>query len=314
MFFCGGNPRTLALIVASPLGGQLLARVTHDSKPVIQWHFPLTFLAPHQQHLTTFVRGTPTGWCHLFMIAASTESSPTNRRLCSHNSIHCHCKDATMTKFTLLIGALAAVSSSQAFVIGTNKQQQQHASSTQLYGLIDDLKLIFSEEGKANRAAYEEQQRKEMEEAQREILERRTDPEKMGQYEQEIRERRAKLMQEKEVYKFQSTVQDGVDPIDEWKRKRESGEIVVGDDLERDASSERLGSEGLQEVRVDERMPYIDQGYVDEEADVMGNVSDRHNRRCVLLIGFDMMWNSWFDSLPCHFYDKILNIFGGGKK
>jgi len=41
-------------------------------------------------------------------------------------------------------------------------------------GLLDDIKLLFSEEGKANRAAYEEQQRNEMEEAQREILEHRT--------------------------------------------------------------------------------------------------------------------------------------------
>jgi len=64
-----------------------------------------------------------------------------------------------------------------------------------------------------------------------------------------------------------------VDPLDEWKQKQAEGKIVVGDDLERDASSERLGSKGLQEVRVDERIPCIDQGYVDESANVLGNVS-----------------------------------------
>jgi hypothetical protein len=52
-------------------------------------------------------------------------------------------------------------------------------------GLINDLKTLFSEEGRANRAAYAEQRRKEMEEAQREILERRTDPEAMGKYEED---------------------------------------------------------------------------------------------------------------------------------
>jgi len=179
-----------------------------------------------------------------------------------------HNKQITMKQFTLLIAALA-VSSSYAFVVGGNVK----TCTSLRMGMLDDLKLIFSEEGRANRAAYEEQQRREMEEAQREILERRTDPEKMGQYEQEIRERRRKLMEEKEIYKFQSEVKEGVDPLDEWKQKRAEGKIVVGDDLERDVSSERLGSEGLQEVRVDERMPYIDQGYVDESADVIGNVS-----------------------------------------
>ena len=97
-------------------------------------------------------------------------------------------------KFSVLIAALA-VSSSHAFVIGGNRK----TSTTALQmGMFDDLKYFFSEEGKAERAAYKEQQMKEMEEAQREILERRTDPEKMGRYEEEIKERRIKYMQEKQ--------------------------------------------------------------------------------------------------------------------
>ena len=62
----------------------------------------------------------------------------------------------------------------------------------------------------------------------------------------------------------------GYDPLEDWQRLRDEGKIKMGKDLERDAGSSRLGSEGLLEVRVDERMPYIDQGYVDEDADVMG--------------------------------------------
>jgi len=185
-----------------------------------------------------------------------------------------------MTKFTLLIAALAALSA-DAFVIGANKQNAPRmagsttssSSSSLNMGLISDLQLIFSEEGKANRAAAAEKEKREMEEAQLEILERRVNPEMMEEYERGINQRRTALMKEKEVYKFQNEVKEGVDPLDEWKQKRAEGKIVVGEDLERDPSSERLGSEGLQEVRVDERMPYIDQGYVDEGADVMGNVS-----------------------------------------
>ena len=33
-----------------------------------------------------------------------------------------------------------------------------------------------------------------------------------------------------------------------------------------------MGSEGLFEERVDEKLPYIDQGYVDEDADFFGKL------------------------------------------
>merc|ERR1712232_255174 len=135
---------------------------------------------------------------------------------------------------------------------------------------MGDLKLIFSEEGKKNRAAYEERERREMEEAQEEILRRRRNPELMEDYERSVDERRLKLSKEKEVWNFQNKVSDD-DPMIEWNKLREEGKIQVGSDLERDESLRRLGSEGLVEVRVDERMPYIDQGYVDPDADVIGN-------------------------------------------
>ena len=143
--------------------------------------------------------------------------------------------------------------------------------TTRVYNIIDDLKLIFSEEGKANRAAYEQREREEMEAAQREIMERRKNPALMEAYEEQVAKRRNDLQKEKDVWAFQQKT-DGTDTLDDWKRLREEGKIKVGSDLERDASSSRLGSEGLQEVRVDERMPYIDQGYVDEDADVMGKL------------------------------------------
>ena len=139
-------------------------------------------------------------------------------------------------------------------------------------GLIDDWKLIFSEEGKANKAAYEARERAEQEAAQREILERRRNPEKMEEYEQQVNEGRVKLQEEKDVWDFQGKIEDGYDPLTEWTRLKDEGLITTGNDLERDKGSERLGSEGLIDVRIDERLPYIDQGYVDEGADLMGGI------------------------------------------
>jgi len=75
---------------------------------------------------------------------------------------------------------------------------QAPVSSTQLkMGIFDDLKLMFSEEGKTNRAAYEEQQKLEQETAQREMMERRRNPEKMEEYEKEVAKRRQNFNEEK---------------------------------------------------------------------------------------------------------------------
>lgn len=139
-------------------------------------------------------------------------------------------------------------------------------------GMIDDLRLIFSEEGKKNRAVYYEGEKDKMEAAQREIMERRRNPDKMDDYMEGIEKNRADLQEEKEIYDFQQKVEKGYDPLTDWKRLRAEGKVIIGDDLERDPSTSRFGSEGLQEVRVDERMPYIDQGYVDEDADTMGKL------------------------------------------
>jgi hypothetical protein len=149
--------------------------------------------------------------------------------------------------------------------------------STQIYNIFDDLKLIFSEEGKKNRAAYDEREKEEMAAAQREIMERRRNPEKMEEYEAQVRERRDILQKEKDVWSFQQKVEG--DALDDWKQLREEGKIKVGSDLERDESSRRLGSEGLVDVRTDERLPYIDQGYVDESADVMSNIMGMFGRK-----------------------------------
>jgi len=142
-------------------------------------------------------------------------------------------------------------------------------------GLLDDLKLIFSDEGKKNRKEFEEKEKEEQEALQREILMRRANPKKMQEYRDGTTKRRTALTEERELWNFQQA-NSKEDPLETWNTLREEGKIKVGSDLERDPDSSRLGSEGLIGVRIDERMPYIDQGYVDEneKADEKGNFLD----------------------------------------
>jgi hypothetical protein len=173
--------------------------------------------------------------------------------------------------------------------------------------IFDDLKLIFSDEGKENRAEYERREREEMEAAQQDILERRRNPEKMREYEEVKIANKIKLAEEKSVYDFQNKIEEGYDPMTDWKRLREEGKILIGKDLKRDEGSRRLGSEGLIDVRVDERMPYIDQGYVGEDADFMGQVgkSVKSTHRAVRFTVLTLLSSST---------NKIMNVFGGKKK
>ena len=174
---------------------------------------------------------------------------------------------------------------------------------------FDNLKVIFSKEGQENIKAFNDREKEEALIAQKEILARRADPKKMREYEEKSDANRRKLAEERAVYKFQGVVKEGTldmlarlswkttfsrsirleynfilfylgyDPLEDWQRLKSEGKIKMGKDLERDVKSSRLGSEGLLEVRVDERMPYIDQGYVDEDSDVMGKFMGMFNKK-----------------------------------
>lgn len=175
---------------------------------------------------------------------------------------------ASIRTDALICPSIVAKASSQS---SHSQSSSSHSSSVLSMGLLDDLQLIFSDEGKKNRAAYEARQRAEQEAAQAEVLERRRNPDLMRAYERDVAEKRTQLQEERNVWDFQTKkAEAGYDPLTEWTRLREEGKITVGSDLERDPESARWGSEGLVEVRVDERLPYIDQGYVDESADLMG--------------------------------------------
>ena len=178
---------------------------------------------------------------------------------------------SSILAFTTPLNRSSVTRSRNSNTSSSSSSKSSSSSTTRIeMGLFDDLSLIFSDEGKKNRAAYEEERRRDQEAAQREIMERRRNPEKMQQYDQEVKQRRKGLEEEKSLWDFQ-TENGGVDPMQKWKELRSEGKIKAGSDIERDPTSSRLGSEGLQEIRTDDKLPYIEQGYVDEDADVVGN-------------------------------------------
>ena len=183
--------------------------------------------------------------------------------------------------FALLATLVFSIGQVHAFVATTSITTGNHDSglttttttTVRKMGMLDDLTLIFSDKGKQNRKAYEDRQRQEQEEAQRAILEARRNPNKKKEYQQRVEERRNKLDAERNVWSFQKDA-SGADPLQTWRELRNSGKIKAGDDIARDPTSSRLGSAGLQDVRTDDKLPYIEQGYVDESADVFANLKN----------------------------------------
>jgi hypothetical protein len=100
----------------------------------------------------------------------------------------------------------------------------------------------------------------------------------MQRYEEEVKSRRLQLESDTRAWDFQREA-SGADPLDKWTELRAAGVIKAGDDIERDPTSSRLGSEGLQEIRTDDKLPYVEKGYVDEDADVMGNLKKMFGKK-----------------------------------
>lgn len=133
------------------------------------------------------------------------------------------------------------------------KTRAPGTSSSLAMGFFDDVGKMFSKENQEAQRIEKERQKEEMMQAQKEILERRANPRLMRQYEEDRSAYRMELAKERAVYNFQQKSEDGYDPLTDWERLREEGKIKIGKDLERDDSTSRLGSEGLYDVRVDER-------------------------------------------------------------
>mmetsp|Transcript_39263 Transcript_39263/g.51767 ORF Transcript_39263/g.51767 Transcript_39263/m.51767 type:complete len:228 (-) Transcript_39263:277-960(-) len=111
---------------------------------------------------------------------------------------------------------------------------------------------------------------------QQAILARRKDPKKKKQYFEDMEKRRKNL--DKDA-KERILKDDGKDPLIQWKAKRKAGIIK---DFEYDESPEGslpLPASPIQVPRFDNgerfdlRLPYVDRGYEDPDADVMGKLA-----------------------------------------
>ncbi|KAJ1461405.1 hypothetical protein M885DRAFT_611679 [Pelagophyceae sp. CCMP2097] len=133
------------------------------------------------------------------------------------------------------------------------------------HGFLEDLMDKLEGKSDPKAAAWKEQ----MFQEQQVILKRRREPdaatggfidEKM---EEEIKERRAGFMDEKKVLTDIQKQKGDEDITDQWKKARDAGKFkTASSGLKRDESSSRLGAAGLFAERTDERLPYIDRGYV----------------------------------------------------
>jgi hypothetical protein len=121
-------------------------------------------------------------------------------------------------------------------------------------GLFDMFKET-EEQKAAKEASFREQQ---------EILRRRRNPGAMEEYELDVRQRRAELLaKDAELRAVQEGKLEG-DALEQWKALRAQGKVLTSETAVRDPDSSRLGSEGLVAQRMDEQLPYIDQGYTDD--------------------------------------------------
>lgn len=137
-----------------------------------------------------------------------------------------------------------------------------HRTRTRLpvAGLFDGL---FGET-EEQKAAKEEAFR-----AQQEMQQRRRNPEQMEEYFKEVEKtRREATAKDAELIQAQKT-----GDYTAWKQLRAEGKVQSMDETDRDSDSSRLGSDGLIPERIDEKLPFIDAGYVDEnQPDIMAGL------------------------------------------
>ena len=132
------------------------------------------------------------------------------------------------------------------------------ASCAITMGFFDGL----FQESEAAKAAKEEEWR-----AQQEMLARRRNPEKMAEYNAEVVERRREQQMRKAELKAVQKDTSGADTLEAWKALKDEGKVLSSDDMSRDTDTNVLGSkDGLIAERIDENLPYIDQGYVADDA------------------------------------------------
>ncbi|KAG7341957.1 hypothetical protein IV203_007049 [Nitzschia inconspicua] len=181
---------------------------------------------------------------------------------------------------SLFVLAAAAASSVGAFVTPTTSYR---SSSMELHGLFDGFRA-----GGSGRDRLDEEW-----EIQQAILKQRRAPkaERDAYFERIEERRRDASKKQEEMWGWQSkTYKKGEDPINEWKKRRAAGTISDLEDQYGDpkkiggiplpmpsfgvGGEFGVGGKYDNGGRFDLRLPYADQGYVDEDADVMGKISD----------------------------------------
>ena len=170
-------------------------------------------------------------------------------------------------RFILALGALATAAG---FVVPA---QHGRAPVTRRQGFLEDM--MDKLDGGGKKPAKDDWKEKAYREQQAMLAERRkTGGGLSKEKELEIARRRSNTVSagERKLRELQTRA-GGKDVTEEWMRLRDSGAIkTAAKGLTRDKGSARMGSEGLFEERVDEKLPYIDQGYVDEDADFFGKL------------------------------------------
>lgn len=184
-----------------------------------------------------------------------------------------------------IILSVALASTCEAFAPSSGSVQVIGKSSTALNGLFDGFKTGGSGNSKES---LDEQW-----EAQQRMLKlRKGSTEEKSKYFEAIEKRRIEASKkQKDMWSWQTkSYGKGEDPINEWKKRRASGDISDLEDQYGDpkkvggipipGASFGVGGEfGVggkfdNGGRFDLRLPYADQGYVDEDADVMGKIGN----------------------------------------
>lgn len=158
----------------------------------------------------------------------------------------------------------------------------QHSMELQM-GMFDNWRAGGTAGGDELNDEYAKQQR---------ILEERRAPKSQrDKYFQKVEQRRQTADKERsDNWAWQTkTYKKGEDPIDEWKKRRADG--TIGDLEDQYGDPKKIGGIPLPMAsfgvggefglggkfdnggRFDLRLPYADQGYVDEDSDVMGKLS-----------------------------------------
>jgi hypothetical protein len=180
-----------------------------------------------------------------------------------------------------LAAAASYVSVGNGFVLPTTSKSTLSSSQLEM-GLFDGFKA-----GGSGRDRLDE----EWEKQQAILKQRRAPKSERDDYFMKIEKRRQEASKKQdEMWGWQSkSYKKGEDPLDEWKKRRAAGTISdldnqYGDPKEIGGIPLPMPSFGVggefgvggkydNGGRFDLRLPYADQGYVDEDADVMGKIS-----------------------------------------